>query len=231
VLAVLTFIPSKYFNSLTELSSCAQFFGHNNPISYIHYPSVNHSFTLLFTKFYIPSKNMKFSTLLTATFGAVAIAAPTAPESGVTALTERKTVDFGQLNNLLFKQTDFNYLLNINSLDLTLFQQLGRNNNLNVLLFQDLFNVNSFNLNSLLQFQQLQTLLAIAGTGALNSFDLSALALGGLNLGLVSGIGGVDLRQFISAGSIPQIETIAKQGKIYLRALIYCGRLLTFVCI
>ena len=157
---------------------------------------------------------MKFSTLLTTTLGAVAIAAPApAPESEVTALAERKSIDFGQLNNLLFKQTDFNYLLNVNSLDLTLFQQLGRNNNLNVLLFQDLFNVNTFNLNSLLQFQQLHTLLTIAGTCALNSFDLSGLALGGLNLGLVNGIGGVDLTQFVNAGSIPQIEAIAKQGK------------------
>ncbi|KAK3190511.1 hypothetical protein K4F52_003532 [Lecanicillium sp. MT-2017a] len=150
---------------------------------------------------------MKFTTLLTTTLGAVASAAP-APAP---ALEERKSVDFGQLNNLLFKQTDFNYLLNINSLDLNLFQQLGRNNNLNVLLFQDLFNVNQFNLNSLLQFQQLQTLLAIAGTGALNTFDLSGLGLAQLNLGLINNIGGVDLGQFINAGSIPQIETIAKQ--------------------
>lgn len=154
---------------------------------------------------------MKFSTLITAALGAVATAAPS-PVAEPAALDERRTVDFGALNNLVFKQSDFNYLLNINSLNLQLFQQLGRNNNLNVLLFQDVFNVNSFNLNSLLQFQQLQTLLAIAQTGALNSFDLSSLALGGLNLGLVGGIGGVDLRQFVSSASVPQIETIAKQG-------------------
>ncbi|KAJ6779847.1 hypothetical protein PWT90_00843 [Aphanocladium album] len=153
---------------------------------------------------------MKFSTLIATTLGAVAVAAP-APAPEAAGLEERRTFDFGQLNNLVFKQSDFNYLLNINSLNLQLFQQLGRNNNLNVLLFQDVFNVNSFNLNSLLQFQQLQTLLAIAGTGALNTFDLSGLALGNLNLGLVGGISGVDLRQFVSAGSIPQIESIAKQ--------------------
>lgn len=156
---------------------------------------------------------MKFSTLIAAAFGAVVTAAPApAPAPEHAALEERRTFDFGQLNNLVFKQSDFNYLLNINSLNLQLFQQLGRNNNLNVLLFQDVFNVNSFNLNSLLQFQQLQTLLSIAGTGALNGFDLGGLALGNLNLGLVGGIGGVDLRQFVSAGSVPQIETIAKQG-------------------
>lgn len=154
---------------------------------------------------------MKFSTILTATLGAVATAAP-APAPEPATLEERRSVDFGQLNNLVFRQSDFNYLLNINSLNLQLFQQLGRNNNLDVLLFRDVFNVNNFNLNSLLQFQQLQTLLAIAQTGALNTFDLSSLALGGLNLGLVGGIGGVDLRQFVNSASIPQIETIAKQG-------------------
>ncbi|KAJ4164698.1 hypothetical protein LMH87_006360 [Akanthomyces muscarius] len=152
---------------------------------------------------------MKFSTLIAAAFGAVVTAAP-APALEPAALEARKSFDFGQLNNLVFKQSDFNYLLNINSLNLNLFQQLGRNNNLNVLLFQDVFNVNSFDLNSLLQFQQLQTLLAIAGTGALNGFDLGGLALGNLNLGLVGGIGGVDLRQFVNSASIPQIETIAK---------------------
>ncbi|OAA61344.1 hypothetical protein ISF_05423 [Cordyceps fumosorosea ARSEF 2679] len=153
---------------------------------------------------------MKFSTLIAAAFGAVATAAPAAEPAS--ALEPRRSFDFGgQFNNLIFRQSDFNYLLNINSLDLGLFQQLGINNNLNLLLFQDIFNVNSFNLNSLLQFQQLQTLLAIAGTGALSGFDLGGLALGGLNLGLVNGIGGVDLRQFVSSTSIPQIESIASQ--------------------
>ncbi|TQV98868.1 hypothetical protein V2A60_007433 [Cordyceps javanica] len=153
---------------------------------------------------------MKFSTLIAAALGAVATAAP-APAPEPAALEERRSFDFGQLNNLVFRQSDFNYLLNINSLDLGLFQQLGRSNNLDLLLFQDVFNVNSFNLNSLLQFQQLQTLLAIAGTGVLSGFDLGGLGLGALNLGLVGGIGGVDLRQFVSSSSIPQIETIAKQ--------------------
>ncbi|EJP69380.1 hypothetical protein MY5147_005966 [Beauveria neobassiana] len=153
---------------------------------------------------------MKFSTLIAAALGAVATAAP-APAAETAALEARSSFDFGQLNNLVFKQNDFNYLLNINSLDLQLFQQLGLNNNLNLLLFQDVFNVNSFDLNSLLQFQQLQTLLAIAGTGALNGFDLGSLALGGLNFGLVNGISGVDLRQFVSSSSIPEIESIAKK--------------------
>ncbi|KAM3538036.1 hypothetical protein ARSEF1564_009042 [Beauveria bassiana] len=153
---------------------------------------------------------MKFSTLISAALGAVATAAP-APAAETAALEARSSFDFGQLNNLVFKQNDFNYLLNINSLDLQLFQQLGINNNLNLLLFQDVFNVNSFDLNSLLQFQQLQTLLAIAGTGALNGFDLGSLALGGLNFGLVNGIRGVDLRQFVSSSSIPEIESIAKK--------------------
>lgn len=148
---------------------------------------------------------MKISAIAAALLAAVVTAAPA-------ALEERKKVDYSSLNNLVFKQANFNYLLNLNSLNLQLFQQLGSNNNLNVLLFQDVFNVNNFDLNSILQFQQLQTLLAIAQTGVLNSFDLSSLSLGSLNLGLIGGIGSVDLTQFITAASIPQIETIASQG-------------------
>lgn len=160
---------------------------------------------------------MKFSTILAGTFAALVAAAPApAPESetGVTDLVARKkSIDVGRLNNLNFRQQDLNYLFRLNTVDLQLFQQLGINNNLNVLAFQDLFNVGSFNINALLQFQQLQTLLVIASTGVFNTFDLSRLNLGGVNLGLINGLGGIELGQFIDAGLRPQVAGIAGQGE------------------
>ncbi|POR31188.1 Uncharacterized protein TPAR_08609 [Tolypocladium paradoxum] len=160
---------------------------------------------------------MKFSTILAGTFAALVVAAPAPapePETEVAALEARKiSIDVGRLNNLNFRQQDLNYLFRLNSVNLQLFQQLGINNNLNVLSFQDLFNVGTFNINALLQFQQLQTLLAIAGTGVFNTFDLSRLNLGGLNLGLINGIGGIELGQFIDAGLRPQVAGIAGQGE------------------
>ncbi|OAQ86772.1 hypothetical protein VFPFJ_00846 [Purpureocillium lilacinum] len=155
---------------------------------------------------------MKFSTMFAGAFAALAVAAPApapAPETDSTALEARRKFDAGNLNNLIFKQQDLNYLLSINSLDLGLFQTLGVNNNLDLLIFQELFNVQVFDINSLVRFAQLQTLLAISGTGVFNAFDLSTLNLGGLNLGLIGGVGGVQLGQFIDAGVIPQIGAIA----------------------
>ena len=57
-------------------------------------------------------------------------------------------------------------------------------------------------------------MLAIAETGIFDQFELSGLQLGGLNLGLIDGIGGLDLTQFIDAAARPKITVIAKQGKL-----------------
>ncbi|CAM1511328.1 Fc.00g088410.m01.CDS01 [Cosmosporella sp. VM-42] len=149
---------------------------------------------------------MKFSTVLASTFAALAAAAP-AP-----ALQERAAFNASQLNDLTFDQTDLNYLLAINSLDLTKFQTLGLTNNLNLLIFQELFNAQVFSLGALLQFQQLQTLLAIASTGVFDKLDLSPLVLGAVNLGLIEGIAEVDLVQFIDQKNAPQIEIIADEA-------------------
>ncbi|KND93056.1 hypothetical protein TOPH_02361 [Tolypocladium ophioglossoides CBS 100239] len=160
---------------------------------------------------------MKFSTILAGTFAAVVAAAPapaSEPESEAVALEARnKSIDVGRLNNLNFKQQDLNYLFRLNSVDLQLFQHLGINNNFNVVVFHDLFNGDNFNINALLQFQQMHTLLAIASTGVFNTFDLSKLNLGGINMGLINGVGGVDLGQFIDVGVRPQVAVIAGQGE------------------
>lgn len=157
---------------------------------------------------------MKFTTLLVGAFAAVAVAAPAAePEDQSVEVEKRNAIDLGKVNNLNLKQQDLRYLQSVNGLDLALLQKLGLNNNLNVIQFQNLFNGQAFDINSILQFQQLQTLLTIAQTGVFNTFDLSTLNLGGLNLALINGIGGIGLGQFIPAAVTPQVTTIASGGK------------------
>lgn len=150
---------------------------------------------------------MKFSTVFSVAFAVMASAAP------ASCPDKRLAIDADQLNGLTFNQVDLNYLLNINAIDLTLFQKLGLKNNLDVLVFKDLFNADTFSLGQLLQFQQLNTLLAVAGAGVFDKFDLSRLELGGLKLGLIAEIGDIELTQFIKEASNPQIQKIAKQGK------------------
>lgn len=157
---------------------------------------------------------MKFTTLLAGVFAAVVVAAPAAePEDETFEVEKRNAIDLGKVNNLNLKQQDLRYLQSVNSLDLALLQRLGLNNNLNVIQFQGLFNNQAFDLNAILQFQQLQTLLTIAQTGVFNTFDLSTLNLGGLNLALINGIGGINLGQFITPAVAPQVTTIANGGK------------------
>ncbi|KAH7328077.1 hypothetical protein B0I35DRAFT_403509 [Stachybotrys elegans] len=155
---------------------------------------------------------MKFSAVFAGAFAALAAAAPTTSPATSSAIQERAVFDASQLNNLIFAQQDFQYLLNLNSLDLVLFQNLALNNGFNALAFQGLFNAQAFDINALLQFQQLQTFLTIAQTGVFNGVNLAGLqlgGLGGLNFGLINGIAGVNLQQFINVANIPQIQLIA----------------------
>lgn len=149
---------------------------------------------------------MKPVSLLVSALATVAVAAP------VKDLEERGSFDLSLLNNLnSFNSIDVQYLAAINNLNLQLLAQLGSVNNFNILGFQNLFQSNVFDLNSILQLQQLQTLLALGQVGVLNSFDLSGLNLGVLNLGLVNNIGGFDFSQLIDQSLLPQIQTIAQQ--------------------
>jgi hypothetical protein len=56
-------------------------------------------------------------------------------------------------------------------------------------------------------------MLAIAETGIFDQFELSRLDLGNLNLGLINGIAGLNLAQFIDAALQPQINIISKEGE------------------
>ncbi|KAF5561122.1 hypothetical protein FPHYL_6310 [Fusarium phyllophilum] len=112
---------------------------------------------------------------------------------------------------LAFSQVDLNYLLRVNQLNLGKLQVLSQRNNFNIVVFQDLFASRDFSLQSLLQLQQLSTMLAIAETGIFDQFELSRLDLGNLNLGLINGIAGLNLAQFIDAALKPQITIISKE--------------------
>ena len=114
---------------------------------------------------------MKASTIFVSLFATMAAAAPVEVE-------KRTQFDLSQLNNLNnFQQVNLNYLLNINSLDLNLLGALGQNNNFNILDFSKLFQAQQFDLQAILQLQQLQTLLQFGQIGVLNGFDLQNFQL------------------------------------------------------
>lgn len=153
---------------------------------------------------------MKPVSILVGALAAVATAAPTVPTTK--EIETRASFDLGLLNNLnRFNNVNLNYLLNINSLNLQLLAQLGNVNNFNVLGFQGLFQSNVFDLNALLQLQQLEMVLQLAQLGLFNGFDLSTLAFNQLNLGLINNIGGFDFNTLIDNSIVPQITSIAQQ--------------------
>ncbi|RKU46766.1 hypothetical protein DL546_005342 [Coniochaeta pulveracea] len=152
---------------------------------------------------------MKFSTILTSALAPVSLAAPTKP------VEDRAVqIDLSSLNGLnSFKAVDIQYLAQVNKLNLGLLLQLGQQNNLDILVLESLFQSQQFDLNAILQLQALQTLLAIASTGALNQFDLSSINLSSqlLQLGLIQNIGSFGFSSLIDQTLVPQIQTVAEQ--------------------
>ena len=155
---------------------------------------------------------MKPFNLLTSMLIPLAAAAPFQNTQSI--IKERAAFDLTQLNNLTnFNQVNLNYLLNINTLDLQLLSVLGSVHNFNILGFRDLFQAPSFDVQRLLQLQQLQTLLQFQRLGLFNTFDLAGLKLDLLQLGLINGVGVLDLAQFIPKNVVGQVETVAGQGE------------------
>jgi hypothetical protein len=145
--------------------------------------------------------------MIVSTLATLVAAAPTSTE-----VEKRTAFDLAQFNNLNgFNQVNLNYLFNINSLDLQFLGTLGLQNNLNILQFQNLFQQQVFDVNALLQLQELNTILTIGRAGLFNGFDLGGLNLGGLNLGLINNLAGVDLQQFIQPNVLTQVQTVASQ--------------------
>ncbi|OHE95719.1 hypothetical protein CORC01_09003 [Colletotrichum orchidophilum] len=157
---------------------------------------------------------MRFSTVILSTLAAFATAAPTGTIDSVEPRQNNKNnIDIGSLNNLQgFRNLDLNYLLALNNLNLQGLGQLGQVNSLNLGAFQNLFAAQNFDLNALLQLQQLSTVLAIQQQGLFGNVDLAQLNLGGLNLGLIGGIGQVNLGQFIDQGLVGQISQVVQQS-------------------
>ncbi|KAI0508351.1 hypothetical protein F5B22DRAFT_401756 [Xylaria bambusicola] len=151
---------------------------------------------------------MKASTIFVSALAAVASAAPT-----TTTPEKRTSIDLGAFNQFGFVNQDLQYLNALNLFDFQAFAQLASFNNLNIGGFQNIFNNNVFDINALLQLQQIALLSQLGGLGVFSNFDLSTLQLGGLNLGLVSGIGGFDVGSLIDASLVPQIQAIIQQAQ------------------
>ncbi|KAH8166236.1 hypothetical protein CIB48_g2008 [Xylaria polymorpha] len=150
---------------------------------------------------------MKASTIFVSALAAVASAAPTTTE-------KRTSVDLSAFNQFAFANQNLQYFNAINVFNLQAFEQLAAFNNLNIGGFQGLFSNNVFDINALLQLQQVALLSQLGGLGVFSNFDLSTLQLGGLNLGLVNSIGGFDIGSLIDASLQPQIASIIQQTQL-----------------
>ncbi|KAI1426906.1 hypothetical protein F5Y12DRAFT_241698 [Xylaria sp. FL1777] len=150
---------------------------------------------------------MKASTIFVGALAAVASAAPTTTE-------KRTSIDLSAFNQFSFADQNLQYFNAINLFDLQAFEQLAAFNNLNIASFQGLFSNNVFDINALLQLQQVALLSQLGGLGVFSNFDLSTLNLGGIDLGLVSSLGGFDVSSLIDASLIPQIQAIIQQTQI-----------------
>ncbi|KAI1800267.1 hypothetical protein F4811DRAFT_46801 [Daldinia bambusicola] len=152
---------------------------------------------------------MKAATLLASAFAAIAAAAPT-----TTTPEKRAVVNLGAFNNFGFANQDLQYLLAINQFDLQAFAQLSAFNNLNIGGFQNLFLNDAFDINALLQLQQIALLSQLGSLGIFGNFDLGSLQLNVFDLGLIGGIGGFDITSLIDNALAPQIQAIIKQTEI-----------------
>ncbi|KAI5866760.1 hypothetical protein GGS23DRAFT_287319 [Durotheca rogersii] len=157
---------------------------------------------------------MKASTIFVSALAAFATAAPTAPAATAPEAEKRAVVNLGQFNNFNFANLDLQYLLAINGFNLQAFAQLGAFNNLNIGGFQNLFVNNAFDINALLQLQQIALLSQLGSLGIFGNFDLSTLQLGAINLGLINGIGNFNIGSLIDQSLIPQIQAIIQQTQI-----------------
>jgi hypothetical protein len=150
---------------------------------------------------------MKLTFIISALATLVA-AAPTATDVDKRSFA----FDINSFNGLKnFQQVNLNYLLNINSVQLGLLGNLANTNNFNIGQFQGLFQQQSFDIQALLQLQQLHTFLQINQLGVLGGFDLATLQLQQLNLGLLNNVGVLDLQQFIQPNVIGQVQSVASQ--------------------
>jgi hypothetical protein len=149
---------------------------------------------------------MKCVSIIVGALAAFTVAAPTKET--------RSQFDASQLNNFQFSNLNLNYLNVVNSLNLQLLEQLGSVNNLNVVEFQSLFQSQNFQLQEVLQFQQLQMVLQLAQLGLFNGFDLSSLNFNQINLGLINNLNGFDLNSVVDQSLVPQITQVVQTAVV-----------------
>ncbi|KAI0144308.1 hypothetical protein GGR57DRAFT_507698 [Xylariaceae sp. FL1272] len=137
-------------------------------------------------------------------FAALVSAAPTTVES-------RSAVDLNAFNQFAFANQDLQYLLAINQFDLQAFAQLSAFNNLQIVNFQSLFSNDVFDVNALLQLQQVAMLAQLAQLGVFSNFDLSSVNFNVFDLGLANAIGGFNVGSIIDVSLVPQIQTVIAQ--------------------
>ncbi|KAI1264246.1 hypothetical protein F5Y18DRAFT_391548 [Xylariaceae sp. FL1019] len=137
-------------------------------------------------------------------FAALVNAAPTTVES-------RSAVDLNAFNQFAFANQDLQYLLAINQFDLQAFAELSAFNNLQIGNFQSLFSNDIFDVNALLQLQQVAMLAQLAQLGLFSNFDLASVNFNSFDLGLANAIGGFNIGSVIDASLVPQIQTIIAQ--------------------
>ncbi|GAW20047.1 hypothetical protein ANO14919_095410 [Xylariales sp. No.14919] len=152
---------------------------------------------------------MKASTIFVSALAAVASAAPAA-----TNPEKRTVVDLAAFNQFGFANQNLQYFNAINAFNLQAFEQLAAFNNLDILGFQGLFSNNVFDINALLQLQQVALLSQLGGLGVFGNFDLSTLNLGGLNFGVINNIGSFDIGSIIDASLRPQLASVIQQTQL-----------------
>ena len=147
---------------------------------------------------------MKVSTIIASVFATLAAAAPT-----TSPVEKRLDLDLGAYNQFSFANDDLQYLNAVNQLDLNAFAKLSTFNNLEIVQFQQVFvQQDVFDINALLQLQQIQLLGQLAGLGIFSNFDLASVQINILDLGLLSdSIGGFDISSLIDQAIVPQIKT------------------------
>ncbi|KAI1207931.1 uncharacterized protein F4807DRAFT_159067 [Annulohypoxylon truncatum] len=154
---------------------------------------------------------MKASTIFVSALAAFATAAPT---STTTTPEKRASVDLASFNNFNFGNQDLQYLLAVNGFNMQAFAQLSAFNNLNIGGFQSLFVGNTFDINALLQLQQIALLAQLGGLGVFGNFDLSAIQLNVFDLGLLGNIGSFDVSTLVQQSLVPQLQTVIQQTQI-----------------
>ncbi|CAJ2502133.1 Uu.00g049860.m01.CDS01 [Anthostomella pinea] len=153
---------------------------------------------------------MKASTMIVSALAAVASAAPATS----TSTPKRSSVDLNAFNQFNFNSLDLQYFNAINAFDLQSFAQLSAFNNLDIGGFQALFSNDVFDINALLQLQQIALLSQLGGLGVFANFDLSAVQFAVVDLGLVSAIGGFDVSSLIDQSLVSQIQTVVQTTRI-----------------